>query len=79
MYDTFGLFLSGAWVKGGETTEVFSPVTEKSLGKIAAATRDDTAAAIDAAESALGALTYSVSSASNAATSPCASFTRFFA
>ncbi len=56
MYDTFGLFLSGAWVKGGETTEVFSPVTEKSLGKIAAATRDDTAAAIDAAESALGAL-----------------------
>ncbi|MCP4199162.1 MAG: aldehyde dehydrogenase family protein, partial [Proteobacteria bacterium] len=56
MYDNFGLFLSGAWIKGGETTEVFSPVTEKSLGKIAAATRDDTAAAIDAADDALDAL-----------------------
>ncbi|PIE16273.1 MAG: NAD-dependent succinate-semialdehyde dehydrogenase [Rhodobacterales bacterium] len=56
MYDNFGLFLSGAWTKGSETAEVFSPVTEKSLGKIAAANRGDTAAAIDAADGALDAL-----------------------
>lgn len=56
MYDDFGLFLSGAWTKGGKTAEVFSPVTEKSLGKVAAATPDDTAAAIDAADGALNVL-----------------------
>tara|TARA_B100000575_G_C23127424_1_gene653400 strand:- start:95 stop:1525 length:1431 start_codon:yes stop_codon:yes gene_type:complete len=56
MYNNFGLFMSGVWVKGGETTKVLSPVTEQSLGEITAATKDDTVAAIDAAQSSLGAL-----------------------
>lgn len=56
MYNNFGLFISGVWVKGGETAKVLSPVTERSLGKITAATKDDTVAAIDAAQSSLGAL-----------------------
>ena len=56
MYDKFGLFLKGAWVKGGKEAEVFSPVSEKSLGKVAAASPEDTATAIDGAADALGAL-----------------------
>lgn len=56
MYENYGLFLSGAWTKGDKTAEVLSPVTEKSLGEIAAASADDTRAAIDAADRALPAL-----------------------
>ncbi len=37
MYDEFGLFIDGVWAKGGASADVFSPVTEKLLGKIAAA------------------------------------------
>ena len=53
MYGKFGIFRSGEWVKGGEKIEVFSPVSEESLGTIAAANHDDTSAAIDAAYNAL--------------------------
>ena len=56
MYDKFGIFRSGEWLKGGEKTEVFSPVTEKSLGTIAAANHDDTSATIEAAYNALDSL-----------------------
>ena len=56
MYNKFGLFIGGAWVKGGKEAEVFSPVTEKSLGIVAAADAEDTATAIDGAADALGAL-----------------------
>jgi len=42
MYDTFGLFIGGAWTAGGTTLEVLSPVTEKPLGRCAAATADET-------------------------------------
>lgn len=56
MYECFGLFIGGAWTKGTKTSEVYSPVTEKSLGQIAAASSSDTINAIDAAEKALKAL-----------------------
>ena len=56
MYDEFGIFRSGEWIRGREITEVFSPVTEESLGTIAAANYDDTAAAIDSAYNSLDAL-----------------------
>ncbi len=56
MYDEFGLFIDGVWAKGGASADVFSPVTEKLLGKIAAASSDDTTRAIDAADAALAQL-----------------------
>ena len=56
MYGKFGIFRSGEWLKGGEKIEVFSPVSEESLGTIAAANHYDTSAAIDAAYNALDAL-----------------------
>lgn len=49
MYRQFGLFIGGSWIPGAATGEVFSPVTEKSLGQIALASATDTRAAIDAA------------------------------
>jgi len=56
MYQNFGCFVGGEWCKGSETLDVFSPVTEKPLGTIAAAGVYDTHAALDAAALALGAL-----------------------
>ena len=56
MYGKFGLFINGAWTKGGKTADVLSPVTEKSLGTIQAASPQDTQNAIDAAATAMSAL-----------------------
>ena len=56
MYENFGLFINGFWTKGGKSAEVYSPVTEKSLGSIAAASPDDTTRAIDAAGAAISKL-----------------------
>ncbi|MDE3177025.1 MAG: NAD-dependent succinate-semialdehyde dehydrogenase [Pseudomonadota bacterium] len=53
MYDKFGLFIDGAWKKGTASLEVMSPVTEKTLGVIPAASAADTQAALDAAARAL--------------------------
>lgn len=56
MYEDFGLFIDGSWTKGGKTAEVHSPVTEKSLGSIAAASPEDTQRAINAADAAMARL-----------------------
>ena len=56
MYRDFGLFIGGSWMKGGNTLEVRSPVTEKSLGVIGAASPQDTQRAIDAAAAAMNPL-----------------------
>lgn len=56
MYENFGLFIDGFWTKGGKTAEVYSPVTEKSLGSIAAASPEDTQRAINAADAAMARL-----------------------
>lgn len=53
MYDNFGIFIDGAWTGGGASLDVASPVTEKVLGTIAAATTEDTQRALDAAARAL--------------------------
>ncbi|WP_138466073.1 NAD-dependent succinate-semialdehyde dehydrogenase [Poseidonocella sp. HB161398] len=55
MYDSYGLFINGAWI-GGAAAEVISPVTEAVLGRVAQASPADTVAAIDAAERAMGPL-----------------------
>lgn len=49
MYEQFGCFIDGAWCAGGARLDVFSPVTEKLLGTVAAASVEDTEAALDAA------------------------------
>ncbi|WP_323009925.1 NAD-dependent succinate-semialdehyde dehydrogenase [Paracoccus sp. (in: a-proteobacteria)] len=49
MYRQFGLFIGGSGIPGAATGEVFSPVTEKSLGQITLASATNTRAAIDAA------------------------------
>lgn len=56
MYGDFGLFIDGSWTKGGTSADVFSPVTEKSLGAVSAASPEDTARAIDAADAAMAPL-----------------------
>ncbi len=56
MYDTYGLFIGGAWRGGGAEVEVLSPVSEKVIGTVAGATAEDTKAALEAAESALAPL-----------------------
>lgn len=53
MYEKFGCFIDGAWRAGAAELEVLSPATEKSLGNIAAASSNDTKAALDAAARAL--------------------------
>ncbi|SMX25027.1 NAD-dependent succinate-semialdehyde dehydrogenase [Boseongicola aestuarii] len=53
MYQEFGLFIAGNWERGTTAATVMSPVTETPLGDVATATAADTAAAIDAAASAL--------------------------
>ncbi|RWR07543.1 NAD-dependent succinate-semialdehyde dehydrogenase [Paenirhodobacter populi] len=53
MYSQFGLFIDGSWTPGAVTAEVISPVTEKPLGTVPAATADETRAALDAAARAL--------------------------
>ncbi|RWR31041.1 NAD-dependent succinate-semialdehyde dehydrogenase [Sinirhodobacter populi] len=53
MYSQFGLFIDGSWIPGAVTAEVISPVTEKPLGTVPAATADETRAALDAAARAL--------------------------
>ena len=49
MYSKFGCFIDGAWRRGSASLDVVSPVTERLLGQIAAASSDDTLAALDAA------------------------------
>ncbi len=53
LYADFGCFIGGGWQAGGADLAVFSPVTEKPLGTLAAATADDSRAALDAAANAL--------------------------
>jgi succinate-semialdehyde dehydrogenase/glutarate-semialdehyde dehydrogenase len=49
MYSKLGCFIDGAWRRGSASLDVVSPVTERLLGQIAAASSDDTLAALDAA------------------------------
>lgn len=56
MYNSFGCFIDGAWRAGAASLEVLSPVTEKLLGAIAAASADDTREALDAAAKAVSPL-----------------------
>ncbi|MCP4998814.1 MAG: NAD-dependent succinate-semialdehyde dehydrogenase [Hyphomicrobiales bacterium] len=49
MYDSFGIFVGGAWSGGSGTAEVLSPVTEKAIGSVAVASSEDTRAALEAA------------------------------
>ena len=56
MYDDYGLYINGAWMKTKKTEEVFSPVSEKPIGTVAIASAKDTGKAIDAAEAALAPL-----------------------
>lgn len=55
MYERFGLFIDGTWraAKGGQTSAVFSPVTEQSVGDCPVASVADTEAALAAAEAGL--------------------------
>ena len=53
MYEQFGLFINGEWRKPTQSSEVLSPVTEKSLGQAPAATADETIEALNAAAGAL--------------------------
>lgn len=56
MYEQYGLFINGRWVKRNQTISVISPVTEKSIGSAIAASKQDTTEALNAASSALEAL-----------------------
>jgi succinate-semialdehyde dehydrogenase / glutarate-semialdehyde dehydrogenase len=49
MYDGFGLFMGGEWRAAATTAQVFSPVTERSLGDCPVASVADTEAAIASA------------------------------
>ncbi|WP_417208603.1 NAD-dependent succinate-semialdehyde dehydrogenase [Antarctobacter sp.] len=49
MYRQFGCFIDGAWCDGAAQLDVMSPVTEKPLGTVAAASADTTRTALDAA------------------------------
>ncbi|WP_298609818.1 NAD-dependent succinate-semialdehyde dehydrogenase [uncultured Thiothrix sp.] len=55
MYENFGLFINGQWRAALDKSmaDVFSPVTEKSLGLVPLATLDDTAEAIACAQQGL--------------------------
>lgn len=55
MYEQFGLYLGGNWVKaaGRRSVPVLSPVTERSLGECPVASAGDTEAAIAAAQNGL--------------------------
>ncbi len=53
MYETFGLFINGKWIRAGSTIDVYSPVTENLLGAAPAANVEDTKAAIKSAALAL--------------------------
>lgn len=53
MYQGFGNFVGGAWTAGADSLDVYSPVTEKLLGSIPAASAAETRAALDAAAAAL--------------------------
>ncbi len=53
MYQDFGLFIDGSWVKPADSMDVLSPVTEKPLGQVPSASPEETARAIDAAARAL--------------------------
>ncbi len=48
-YAGFGLFIDGSWCKGTTAGDVFSPVSEQSLGQVALASKADTEDAIAAA------------------------------
>ena len=53
MYEKFGLFINGDWIKSFQNGEVRSPVTEGVLGTVSMASPRDTVSAIDAAERAM--------------------------
>lgn len=55
MYSRFGLFIDGNWqaAASGDTSSVFSPVSEKPVGQVPIASVSDTKDAIAAAESGL--------------------------
>ncbi|WP_278360307.1 NAD-dependent succinate-semialdehyde dehydrogenase [Thalassospira xiamenensis] len=53
MYEKFGLFINGDWIKSSQNGEVRSPVTEGVLGTVSLASPRDTVSAIDAAERAM--------------------------
>lgn len=52
MYQRFGCFIDGGWRKGAAPLQVNSPVSEKPLGTVAAASTDDTKSALEAAANA---------------------------
>ena len=54
MYEVFGLLIDGGWraASGGATMEVFSPVTEESVGRIPQAADSDIESALRSADSA---------------------------
>lgn len=49
MYDQFGLFINGSWVKSTTSIPVFSPVTEESIGDCPTADKQLTEQAIESA------------------------------
>jgi len=49
MYDSFGCFIDGDWHAGSASLAVSSPATGKPLGQLAAASAEDTHAALEAA------------------------------
>ena len=52
MYQKFGCFIDGSWREGTAPLVVNSPVTEKPLGTVAAASANDTRSALEAAANA---------------------------
>ncbi len=53
MYDSYGLYVGGAWTSGSGRADVMSPVTELAVGTVPTASHHDTNSALDAAASAL--------------------------
>ncbi len=56
MYETFGLFTGDSRIRGGNSPEAFSPVSERSPGAVCIAAPEDARSAIDAAADALAPL-----------------------
>ena len=52
MYEKFGQFINGKWVKssGGETYEVLNPANEELLGKASKANKNDIELALKSAQ-----------------------------
>jgi succinate-semialdehyde dehydrogenase / glutarate-semialdehyde dehydrogenase len=52
MYEAFGLFIGGRWIKSTANVDVLSPVSERAIGQAPAASVTDTKQAIDSASGA---------------------------